>query len=283
MWEIFLDLFKLFMYNIREAVKAMILSDYHVHTTYCDGEHSLRENVISAIEKGMKTIGFSTHSYTDFDERYCISKENTIRYIEEIAALKKEFAGKINILCGIEKDCYSKADTSAFDYVIGSVHYIKCGDEYIEVDACADILKNAAAKYFGNDMLSLAEAYFETVSLVPENTGCNIVGHFDVITKFNEKTPLFDESHPRYIAARNKAIDKLLTYSIPFEINTGGISRGYKTIPYPAPDACQYIASKNGSFIMSSDSHSKENLMFEFDKWEAEAKSSGLTLIDELV
>ena len=42
----------------------MRYSNLHTHSTYSDGKYSLEENVLSAIEKQMRSIGFSDHSFT---------------------------------------------------------------------------------------------------------------------------------------------------------------------------------------------------------------------------
>ena len=245
----------------------MELFDLHVHSVFSDGRDTPRDIVISAIEKGVKTLGFSDHSYTEFDERYCIQRDKQAEYIRTINELKNEFSDKIKILCATEQDFYSTAPTSGYDYVIGSVHYVLIDGEYIPVDETADILKQAADKYFSGDILSLCEAYFENVGKVYEKTKCDIVGHFDLITKFNEQEQLFDENDPRYIRAYRKAVDKIIEGCKVFEINTGAISRGYRTTPYPSENIRSYIRQKGGKFILSSDSHKKETLCFEFDKF----------------
>lgn len=245
----------------------MELFDLHVHSVFSDGRDTPRDIVISAIEKGVKTLGFSDHSYTEFDERYCIQRDKQAEYIRTINELKNEFSDKIEILCATEQDFYSTAPTTGYDYVIGSVHYVLIDGEYIPVDETADILKQAADKYFSGDILSLCEAYFENVGKVYEKTKCDIVGHFDLITKFNEQEQLFDENDPRYIRAYRKAVDKIITDCKVFEINTGAISRGYRTTSYPSENIRSYIRQKGGKFILSSDSHQKETLCFEFDKF----------------
>ena len=70
----------------------MRYSNLHTHTTYSDGKHTIRENIESAIEKQMLSIGISDHSYTDFDLTYCIKKEDIPRYIDEIRALREDRA-----------------------------------------------------------------------------------------------------------------------------------------------------------------------------------------------
>ena len=100
--------------------------------------------------------------------------------------------------------------------------------------------------------------------------GADIIGHFDLISKFNEAGALFDEADPRYIAASRAAADALLKTGKPFEINTGAISRGYRTAPYPSKALRDYIRQKGGSFLLSSDSHAKESLCCGFDMLESE-------------
>lgn len=246
----------------------MKLMDLHVHSTFSDGNNTPEEIILNAINMRLSTLGISDHSYTDFDESYCIKKEHLQDYIDEISRLKSKYKDKIEILLGIEQDYYSTFPTEAFDYIIGSVHYIKVQGEYIPVDESSDILKKACDKYFSGDIYSLIEEYFRTVVDVVDKTNADIIGHFDLITKFNEHSELFDESNERYISAYKKAADKLLTSNKFFEINTGAISRGYRTYPYPSQEIYKYLKSKGARFILSSDSHSKDTLCYRFNEYE---------------
>ena len=245
----------------------MITEDLHVHTTFCDGANTPREMVEAALQKGMTRIGFSGHSHVPFDESYCM-KRGAKAYKREIARLKEEYRGKIDILCGVEQDYYSDDTTKGYDYVIGSVHYVKAGEAYIPVDDTAEKLSDGAEAFFGGDIYALIEAYYDTVADVVNKTNCDIIGHFDLITKFSERTPLFDTSHPRYIAAWQKAADALLQTGKVFEINTGAISRGYRTSPYPAEDIRRYLSDRGAVYRLSGDSHSVDTLCFQFEKWE---------------
>lgn len=248
----------------------MELCDKHVHTIFSDGKNTPEEVVIEAIARGMDTIGFSDHAYTAFDESWCMKKGDIPLYRASIAELRARYAGRIKILCGIEQDFYSEEPTEGFDYVIGSVHYLRTGEEYIPVDESPEILRAAAKKHFGGDIYALIEEYYRTVARVVEKTGADIIGHFDLITKFNEGGALFDEANPRYLAASRGAADALLRTGRPFEINNGAISRGYRTSPYPSLALRDYIRQKGGSFVLSSDSHAKETLCFKFEALENE-------------
>ncbi len=233
----------------------MMTQDLHTHTTYSDGNNTPEEMVLSAIEKGLETIGISDHSFTDFDSSYCVKQGKLEEYIREIENLKTKYSDKIKVLCGIEQDLYSGLPEYNFDYVIGSVHYIKLGDEYVPVDLSAEDLKAAADKYFDGDIYALIEEYYRLVSTVVETTNADIIGHLDLITIFQDRERLFDEKNERYIKAWQSAVDELIKFNVPFEINYGPISRGYKTTPYPAKDIRDYILKKGGKLVYSSDSH----------------------------
>ena len=323
----------------------------HMHTTYCDGKDTAEAMTLAAIEEGLAVAGFSGHSFTPHDPSYCMSREGTQRYIEEIGALKEKYSGSIRLLLGIELDRYADTDLSPYDYRIGSVHYIfseegrRRRDEILarhagETDRTAsDAELEALIKYedwspvddyaedlcrfaLGGDgscddpllrrekMLDIAELYFDTVGGIVEATDCDIIGHFDLITKFTEgwgfgpagnvisKTrcgaaefvsDIFDTSDERYIAAWKKAIDRIFDGCADrymngyrnrlekpgvleagdkpvFEINTGAISKGYRTLPYPSADQISYIKSKGGILILSSDSHAAGTICYGFEE-----------------
>lgn len=241
--------------------------DLHMHTTFCDGKNSPEEMVLSAIEKGLKVVGISCHSYTHFTSECCVTPENELVFVQTVNELKKKYADKIKVLVGIEKDLFTTASNGEYDYVIGSVHYYKRGDKYSFVDRAKDEFIRSVNELFDGDYYSAVEEYYENMALIVEKTNCDIIGHIDLVTKFNKDYNLFDETHPRYVNAYKKAIDKLVKFNKPFEINTGAISRGYKTEPYPSKQILEYIKSKGGKFVLSSDSHSKENIAYQYDKW----------------
>lgn len=240
----------------------MIKSNFHTHTNFCDGKNTAEEMILSAIEKGFSHIGFSGHIYTDFDESYCMSKEATKKYIAEIKSLKAKYKDKIKIYLGIEKDYYSKEPVNDFEYVIGSVHYVYKNGEYIPVDETSEIQKEAVNKHYNGDFLSFAKDYYEIVS---EAAG-DIVGHLDLISKFNEGNVLFDETSPEYIKLAEEAIQKLIKKGKIFEINTGAMSRGYRKTPYPSKELIKIINSLNGKIMINSDAHEKSGIDFGFEE-----------------
>lgn len=254
----------------------------HSHTTYCDGINNAEDMVLAAIDKGFDVFGFSGHSYLDFDDSWCMSPKKTQKYLDEIKKLSAKYQGKIKIFCGVEQDYLSSTPVDEYDYVIGSVHVIYKDGKYISVDYTADHLIQHINECYGGDSLALAEDYFQMIGNVHDKTNCNIIGHFDLLTKFNEKTPIFDTSHPRYIAAVDKALSKLLTKNVIFEVNTGAISRGYRTLPYPSTEILTKIKQCGGKVIISSDTHSVDSVDACFEEALEFIKRCGFTKISAI-
>ncbi|MBE6794626.1 MAG: histidinol-phosphatase HisJ family protein [Ruminococcaceae bacterium] len=241
--------------------------DFHTHSLFCDGKNTLEEMVLAVIDKGFSAIGFSGHSYTHFDLECGIPDEKEAEYFGECRKLQKKYNDKIDVFCGIERDFYADNEYPDTDYVIGSVHYLKVGeDNFLAVDMDKETQINGVNEYFGGDFLSFAECYFDTVSKLPEVHKTDIIGHFDLIKIFNADGMLFDETNKRYKDAAIKAVDKLLAYDVLFEVNSGAVFRGRRNDPYPSVFILKHIASKGGKVILSGDSHEVKALGFNFDK-----------------
>ena len=242
----------------------MSRNSYHNHTVYCDGANTPEEMVLYAVSEGCAEIGFTGHSYTDIDDPhpFCMSPQSTKEYKSEIIRLKEKYKDKIKIYLAVEQDYYSEDSTEGYEYVIGAVHYVLKDGYYIPLDYSGDEQTDAVNKYYNGDFYALVEDYYELVGDLYNKTRCDIIAHFDIITKFNEGNILFDTSNPRYIAAADKALDKLLKEDVTFEVNYGAVARGYRKSPYPDERILKRIKNAGKPIIYSSDCHSKENLLF---------------------
>ena len=245
-------------------------ANYHTHTVFCDGRNTPEELVQEAIRLGCPEIGFSGHSYTYFDESYCMSRAGTEEYKKTIRGLQEQYAGRIRIRLGVEQDYYSEEPTGDYDYVIGSVHYVKKDGVFLPVDESREQQLLAVGKYYGGDFYAFAEDYYRTVADLYRKTRCDVIGHFDLIAKFNEDGSLFDPAHPRYRKAAGDALEALLKTPAVFEWNTGAMARGYRTVPYPAPELARRIREAGGRLIFSSDCHEASQLLFGFETFAEE-------------
>ena len=60
------------------------MTDLHTHTSFCDGTASPEEMAEAALRLGLDCLGFSGHSYTFFEESYCMSPAGTEEYIRRV-------------------------------------------------------------------------------------------------------------------------------------------------------------------------------------------------------
>lgn len=246
----------------------MILQNLHTHTCYADGKNTAEEMVQGAIRSGCAALGFSEHSPfppTGSHDGSSLLPERTADYRTEVLRLREKYRGQLEIFLGLEQDIDSLPPEGEYDYLIGSVHNLRADrDTWLPVDWSAEKFLQAARTHYGGDCLAMAEAYYRLEAEVADRTGCQIVGHFDLITKFNEGGRFFSEEDPRYRSAALEAQTALLERDMIFEINTGAISRGYRTAPYPAPFLLKAIRERGGRVCITSDSHSAQTVTYAF-------------------
>lgn len=240
----------------------MRFSNLHTHTTFSDGVGNIRENIESAILKNMVSLGFSDHSFTACDTSYCMKLENYDRYLFELEKAKKEYADKIRVFSGIEKDYYSDIDKNSFDYTIGSVHYIIKNDICYPVDHSEKQQRDCINDAFCGDVLEFAKCYYHMVCEQAINFKPNVIGHFDVINKFS----IIPENDEKYIDIALGAVKEIVKHCNVFEINTGAISRGYRTMPYPNKEVLELLLKLGGEVTLGSDSHNPKNLDYFFNE-----------------
>ena len=266
-------------YNLFEKTKMekkMRYSNLHTHTLYSDGKHSVRENIESAIEKGMVSLGFSDHSYTEFDLSCCIPKERIGEYISEVRRLGREYSDRIEIYLGYELDGFSSLENrELFDYVIGDIHYLRTCEGIKSIDQSPTVYLENVQRFFGGDHMALARAYYETYAECISENRPDILGHFDLVTKFG----YIDEGAPEYRKMALETLDACLEVCDLVEMNTGAISRGYRREPYPAIFLLDEIKARGGRIILSADSHNKNNLICCFDECAELLRSRGFNSI----
>ena len=239
----------------------------HTHTNYTDGKDEPEELVLEAIKRGFSSIGFSEHSFmyfSDFQPQLTLDKMPN--YIKELNQLKVKYQDMIDIFCGLEYDLFSKVPTDDLDYVIGSVHYLKFGNEILGFDHNLEQTQNYINNNFGADGLKFAKKYFETVITLPEKADFDIIGHFDIISKNNEKGHFLDTSSKEYLNWGYEAIHALKGKIPLFEVNTGAIARGYRTTPFPQPEFLKEFKKCGFGAVITSDCHDKNFLDCHFNE-----------------
>ena len=261
-------------------------SNIHTHSTFCDGRSTIEEVIEAAIALGFVSIGFSSHAYTGFPFDECgIAKERIDSYFETLDEMKAKYRGRIEIFSGLELESRVLGDARPTidprcDYTIGSCHLVNKDGQYISVDNTPDEAR-MAIKLFGSP-LDYAEYYYDEVAAFAEDSSFDIVGHFDLITKFNEKEQLFDEESPEYRKLALHYLERTARTGKIFEVNTGAIARGWRTTPYPALFLLERLHELGSRIILTSDSHHASSLSFDFDRTEQLLRDIGFASVMQL-
>lgn len=245
---------------------------YHIHSTFSDGKNTPEEIVLAAIDKGFISIGFSDHGFTNYDLRYCMKDQTG--YIDEIKKLKEKYKNQIQIYLGVEEDAFSPLNHQSFDYIIGSCHYILKDGKYLPIDSSYDYFKKCLAA-FNNDHLAFAEYYYSDFCNYIRLQKPDIIGHFDLITKFDELTESLFLQDQKYTEIAKKYLIKAAQSNCIFEVNTGAIARGLRTTAYPYENLLYILRKSDTAIILSSDSHSIDTLDFAFDDTKKYLKDIG--------
>ncbi len=250
----------------------MIYSNLHTHSTFSDGVNTVEEIVSAALAQNFVSIGFSDHSFTEFDTRYCMRPPVMPAYFREIKRVAKKYEGLIEVYTGLELDGYSgPIEREKYDYIIGDCHYIYAGGGYHSVDHAKDEQWEAIDAYFGGDTLAYAKAYYETYVARQQITKPDILGHFDIPVLHG----YMPEDDPRYIKAATDALIAALEVTPVLEVNSGAIAKKKRSVPYPDVFLLKEALAHGAKLMLSSDSHKIENLHFHFDEMAALLKSIG--------
>ncbi len=254
----------------------MITQNLHTHSTFDDGQNTMEEMVRAAISEGLTSLGFSIHTPMPYPACWTIPSGRMADYIAEARRLKTAYQDQITVYCGAEWDLYSAERALGFDYVIGSIHHIPVDDMLYGVDSTPDETRQYL-RAFGGSADAAAEAYFRQYEALSKIEEVDIVGHLDLLTKFDEQGNFFQPGSARFRKAALGAVDVLIAASKIFEINTGAISRGYRTTPYPSAELLREIVSRGGKITISADAHRAQDVTFQFAESESLACACGAT------
>ena len=250
----------------------MIRQNLHCHTSFDDGRDAPYTMVLAAIRAGLTSVGISLHCPIDGEDSWCCKDSDEALFIEEMRRLREIFADRIEVWCGLEYDVDARRrSVPPYDYIIGACHILNGFPIDFDPESAAQMIA------WHGGALKTAQIYYDRMASLADIPEVSIVGHFDLITKFDERDPLFDVTLPAYRDAAFAAMEKLNAAGKIFEINSGAISRGWRTTPYPAEKLLRHLKSIGGRILISSDAHTSEAMTCAFGQSEALAKRCGFT------
>ena len=261
--------------------------DFHMHTLFCDGNNTPEQMAEAAYRKGFAAIGFSTHSAWPVTTGCEMHPDRFQEYRAEICRVKELYNGKMDVFLGLEVDYLPQVTTALnpfyakfnLDYTIGSIHYIHNPDKpdlgCFAIDHTVEHVAAGIRDVFGGDSKKAVTAYFSEQRDMIATGGFDIIGHIDLVKKRNEALNLFCENDSWY-KEELKATAAAAAKSGKFvEINTGGMSRGAISTPYPSLYMLEILHERNVPIVINSDAHSTEHIGYAFEAAVAAAVKAG--------
>lgn len=254
----------------------MQYQNFHTHTRYSDGHDTPREMIEEALSRGFTSLGFSDHSYAWFESYYSMSEEGTVRQFREIRQLADEYRGRIRIYAGIELDGESAIPTLDYDFILSSVHEAVRHGRSFPIDSGKEQHLALVRELYGGSYTDFTKDYYMRLTEHVIRNRTDIVGHLDLPTKYST----CPEDDPRYRDAAIEAVREIVKHCKVFELNTGAIARGLRTVPYPAAFLLDEIKAQGGAMIVNSDCHYRAKLTCWFDEAEEYLAAHGFRRFD---
>jgi histidinol-phosphatase (PHP family) len=247
-----------------------MLTDYHLHLRPDDGTATPAEYFTpanaeryreAATDRGISELGVSEHIYRFHQAlevwRHPFWEQFAHDDLDDYCAFVRE---QTDLRLGIEADFVPGAEDRIanllgardFDYVVGSVHFIREGavdmDDFTVWDP----------KDPRRSPESIWQRYFETVAASAASGLFDIIAHPDLVK-------IWGPAHPDRIPARDlryfyePAVEAFAEADVAVEISTAGLRKPVEEI-YPAPAFLEMCLEAGVPLALSSDAHRPEDV-----------------------
>ena len=228
--------------------------DYHMHSKVSfDGQSDALDMALAAKERGLKEICFTDH----IDHEIHVEKEimvfdqqvyNATYNHLEVPGLKIRRGMEYGLKVGCKDQLKEDLKRYDFDFVLGSVHFVKELDVYLEPYWMGKNVKDAYKEFME-----------ETLLCVQEHEDYDVLGHLTFISKgrANPTRELLRYEDHREIA--DEILRELVRKGKGMEINTSGVDRcgGF----LPTADFFRRFKELGGEIVtVGSDTHNVERV-----------------------
>jgi histidinol-phosphatase (PHP family) len=248
-----------------------MLSDYHLHLRP-DGHDALAEQYYTdanveryraaADERGITELGVSEHVYRFEQVLDVWGHPFWVSYAhDDLDAYCAFVREQTDLRLGIEADFVPGAEDRManlleardFDYVIGSVHFIREGavdmDDYSVWDS-------------GRSVEEIWRRYFQTIGEAARSGLFDVLAHPDLVKMWGPERPRPEGDLRRFYEL---AIDGIAESGIAVELSTAGLRKRVAEL-YPAPAFLQMCLEAGAPVALSSDAHQPEDVGADYDQ-----------------
>jgi histidinol-phosphatase (PHP family) len=247
-----------------------MLTDYHVHLRPDDPAATAerfftRENaeryLEAASERGISELGVSEHVHRfrqalevwthPFWRQYAVDDlDEYCAYVREETPLKLGI--EADFLAGREDRMANLLDGREWDYVLGSVHFIR--DDAVDMEAW-DVWRSA-------DPDRVWRRYFEALGEAARTGMFDVLAHPDLVKVWGEERPWPEGDLRRFYEV---AMDGIAESDVAIEVSTAGLRKPVGEI-YPARPFLEMCLEAGRPVALSSDAHVPEHLGHEYER-----------------
>jgi histidinol-phosphatase (PHP family) len=248
-----------------------VLTDYHVHLRPDEpdstpaAEFFTEENIEryreAASEAGITELGVSEHVYR-FTDALAVwdhpfwrenARDDLSSYSEFVRSSGLRLGIEMDFVPGREDRIANLLDRHDFDYVVGSVHFLR--DGAVDHDAY-DVWDRVA------NPDRVWQAYYETLAAAARSGLFDILAHPDLVKIWGKARPAPDRD-PRFFY--ETAVEAIADSGIAVEVSTAGFRKPVGEA-YPAAALAEMCVEAGAVFALSSDAHLPEHVGYEYDR-----------------
>ena len=267
-----------------------MLTDYHVHLRP-DEEDSTAERYFTqdnveryrqaAEERGIDELGVAEHIHR-FSQSLDIwshrwyrhwAHDDVDEYVDFLRSAGLKAGIEADFLPGLEDRTANFLEARDWDYVVGSVHFLK--DNAVDVHGepdweLWDIWRGAHA-----DPNKVWARYFDTLGEAARSGMFDILAHPDLVKVFAGRVPAPDGDLRRFY---ERAMHGIADSDVAVEVSTAGLRKPVNEI-YPAPALLEMCLDAGRPVALSSDAHRPEQLGHEYERAVEMLRGLGVTEI----
>jgi histidinol-phosphatase (PHP family) len=225
--------------------------------------------VQAALDAGFTTYGLSEHAPRFLPEHLYPDEHDLSpadlqvmfrRYVESALELRQRYEGRLELLIGFETEALPVADwpermaalrrSAPFDYIVGSVHSI--GNTWIDLNP--ETTERAALENGGSE--ALRQAYFDRLAELVQTLRPEVVGHVDLIRRFEAPDFRFSVQSMQHA---ERVLDAALASGSALEVNAAPFRRGFGPV-YPGPQVLARARLLGVPVTLGDDSHGPDGV-----------------------
>ena len=252
------------------------LADVHTHTARCGHAGGRDEEYVdAAIERGLVAIAVTDHVPFYWlppereDPRLAMAAVELPRYVDAVLALRERYAGRIEVLLGLEADFIrgheetlaTLLERHPFDVVLGSVHWV--GDWLVDAPSALPRYRMGEA-----EVERIWDDYTTELIAAARSGLFDVLSHLDLPKKFGFR------SRETFAGRLAEVVDAVAAGGCAVELSSAGRRKPVGE-DYPADDVIAALAGAGVRFVLSSDAHAPGEVGFGFAELAALARAHG--------